>query len=371
MKASVGPVAWTGSRFVAVSGGAAVLTFISSIDGVTWQQSPLALPGSLTHPGDVFLRGLAAGHDEAAAVGLTVTKVGASGDPNINAGMAWISSDGTNWTAVADPSFRPTRAGASIDLTAITPAAEGWIAVGEEVGPCNSEGCGLESARAAIWTSSDGLGWSRAPAVTALETAYMSGVAHGPAGYVGVGSAVDETVPPGEPGKTPTRGAVWTSRDGQAWSRVAEGRIPREAAGSGFGAVAAGPGGFIAIGTPSTGDGFTVLWSADGSSWWPAVGDFSGAGAPESIAVTPAGYLLVGYAPTPAVRRFLPTPSPAPTPVCPSFMWTSSDGRGFSCVANSPSDVSFKPGSGAASEDVEVLVGADSDGGAVWVRGLP
>jgi hypothetical protein len=367
MKASISPVVWTGSRFVAVSGGEGILNFITSADGQTWQEESPALSALLTHPGDVFLRSLAAGRGGVAAVGLTVTKIGA---PNTNAGMAWFSTDGTNWTAVADPSFRPTNPADSIVITAVTPAGEGWVAVGEEDAPCQSEGCGLEITRAVVWTSSDGLHWTRAPAVAAFETSVMFGVARGDLGYVAVGAAVDETKPATAPAAT--RSAVWTSTDGRSWSRVPDAGLPHSSGDGSIEAVAAGAGGFVGIGQnlADIGSSGVAWWSSDGRTWKRAAGDFSGAFL-SSLAVTPTGYLVIGSPAAVTFPGLTPTPSPAPAPACPSSIWSSSDGRAFTCVEGPPPDDSLKPLSIAASSSLEVLVGEDTSGGAVWVRTLP
>jgi hypothetical protein len=367
MKATVGSVAWTGSRFVAVSGGAGVSTFLTSVDGQTWQEGSPALRGLLTHVGDVYLWGMASGPTGIAAVGLTVVKLGA---PPVNAGIAWFSTDGLDWTTVADPSFRPTIAGDSIVLRAVAPAADGWVAVGEDDGPCKSEGCGLEITRAAVWSSPDALHWTRAPAAAALDTAFMSGVAHGGQGFVAIGSAADKSRPASGPGETPTRTAIWTSRDGVNWTRVAQAGIPQQISESGLEAVAAGPGSFVAIGSKSAGDGIAAVWSTDGSTWTPSAGDFSGA-ASTSIAATPGGYLLVGSPPGPPSPFLRSSPTPAPTPACPSLIWSSVDGRVFTCAAGAPSDDSFVRLAIAASPSLEVLVGEDASGGSVWVRRLP
>lgn len=61
-------------------------------------------------------------------------------------------------------------------MQTVTSTGQGLVAVGWDQG-------------AAVWTSSDGITWSRAPHDDAFGEAWMSGVAHWGPGLVAVGGA--------------------------------------------------------------------------------------------------------------------------------------------------------------------------------------
>jgi hypothetical protein len=224
-----------------------------------------------------------------------------------------------------------------------------------------------------VWTSPDGLHWTREPAVAAFEHAYMSGVAHGDGGSFAVGAAVDKLRPPSDPVKSASLAAVWTSSDVKSWSRVPDAGIAHSSNDDGMLGVAAGAGGLVAIGSVTGADRISgaAWWSADGTTWKQAIGDFSGSYLLGGVAVTPTGYLVIGSPVISMAGSPSPTPSPATARACPSSIWSSLEGRAFTCVEGPRAEDSFKPLSIAASSSLEVLVGEDTSGGAVWVRTLP
>ena len=111
-------------------------------------------------------------------------------------GAIWVSATGENW-AEAELTAG-LRQGDSASIAAIASGPRGTVLLG-------SVCCGEE--RAAAWFSEEGTTWERVPLpVDAAET-YVTDVAAGPDGFVGVGTAGG-------------RMAVWTSSDGREWVTV-------------------------------------------------------------------------------------------------------------------------------------------------------
>jgi hypothetical protein len=172
--------------------------------------------------------------------------------------VIWTSPDGLSWTRVPDS---PTFERGTIE--AVTAGGPGYVAVGSEiVGTL---------AVAAVWTSVDGVAWERAPAGSGFDLggpghfndgrvhAAMTDVVAGPPGLVAVGSACTPT------GGT-CRAAVWTSKDGIAWARVADNPVFD---GSMYG-VASWAGGLVAVGGDASGKGVRAWTSIDGTTWTAA-----------------------------------------------------------------------------------------------------
>jgi hypothetical protein len=121
---------------------------------------------------------------------------------------------------------------------------------------------GTSAQQAAVWMSSDGLSWSRLPNTPDLanDSTNLEDVVAGGPGLVAVGSARTE-----EGG---TDAAVWTSTDGVTWSR-----IPHDAAvfggsgNEGIRAIAAGPEGLVAVGYNHAYSEGAVWTSIDGIEW--------------------------------------------------------------------------------------------------------
>jgi hypothetical protein len=166
------------------------------------------------------------------------------------------STDGLHWTAVRplDTEGLPYL-GQVITQTVEGPAgllAVGWNNVGVCGGPPTVGG---------LWTSPDGLTWSRVQLPADFASASVYTVDAGSTGYVATGTLKD--------GATQ---AVWLSGDGRSWRRsslpTAFGKVVVDGAtdfSAGYvvsGAVLGGEGcGGAALLTPS------LWWSADGKSW--------------------------------------------------------------------------------------------------------
>ncbi len=216
----------------------------TSADGLAWSRVPhdeAIFGGS----GSQFLTSLAAGGPGLAAVGADTS----GGDHDA---AVWTSVDGSSWSRV--PHDEAVFGGPDYQvMEAVSAAGPGLIAVG-------NDGSGGDW-DAAVWTSADGLIWSRVPHDEAVfgggDHQAMFGVAAGNQGVVAVGSSGGDA-------------AVWTSADGFVWSRVAH----DEAVFGGVGqlvmrGVAAGGPGLVGVGyDTSGGDWDAAVWiSVDGFVW--------------------------------------------------------------------------------------------------------
>ncbi|MGI9622458.1 MAG: sialidase family protein [Acidimicrobiales bacterium] len=216
-------------------GDAAVWT---SVDGITWSRAP--------HDETVF--------GGAAMSSVTVGGPGLVAVGGTSAGAAvWTSVDGITWSRVPHDE---TVFGGDADMGRVTVGGPGLVAVGPKF---------LEGA-AAVWTSADGLAWSRVPLdEEVFGGASIGDVTAGGPGLVAVGSAWLEAEDRGV-------AAVWTSVDGLTWSRV-----PYDEAMFGPGdehwmaAVVVGGPGLVAGGWFANEDLYdqgTAVWtSVDGLTW--------------------------------------------------------------------------------------------------------
>jgi photosystem II stability/assembly factor-like uncharacterized protein len=268
----------------------------TSTDATAWRRIPnLPAPDS----SDI---------DAAVAVGSTLLAVGSAG----GSAAVWRTDDGGRTWALTTPTAPP--AGSTERLTAIAAVDGGYVAAGYTQDA-------LAVRTASFWRSTDGSTWTRvaAPVETATEVTGLAGsggvvmavgisgnerrgtaaawrstdggsswtrlssadlsdgrmlaVAAGSGGFAAVGENVDQTA-----------AAAWISTDGSTWSAVPD----QDAFANGglqmvVEAVAADPGGgFVADGWRSdAGNGSAVVWrSPDGRTWTrlPQDNAFSGAG---------------------------------------------------------------------------------------------
>jgi len=339
-----------GSRFVGGDYATAAAVWTSS-DGVAWsrvEQDPAVFGGWNMEE----MQAVAAGPQGLVAVG------GEYPGEDWDAAV-WTSPDGLNWSRVPDdgvfggPGWQR--------MHAVTAGGPGWVAVGYD-----DSG---EDWNAAVWTSPDGVAWSRVPHDEALfggenDQEIFGVIAAGP-GLVAVGA--DDDSP-----------AVWVSPDGLSWEKLASDRF---SASPGFAeadlvmrAVAAGPMGLVAVGhrdpweaeNPVEETDAAVWVSSDGLSWVLVSEDSSTFGGPsdqEMVAVTAGGPGLVAVGSDHAGGDGN------------AAVWTSPDGTTWSRVAD---DAVFG-GSGdqqmagvAAAAPGLVAVGLDGPGGsdadaAVWL----
>ncbi len=200
-------------------------------------------------------------------------------------------------------------------MLSVTAGGPGLVAVGSDGHPDDEEDRQLDTsaADAAVWTSPDGFTWSRVPQDESVfggkgEQRMLSVTSGGP-GLVAVGSV---TVEPSEFDEN-RDAAVWTSPDGITWSRVPHDKAVFAASdcrgfcdGSrwadgyeammsvtsrGHGLVAVGASGFDQLGSDAA-----VWTSPDGITWTPVLDNeaaFRGDGYDRMFSVTVAGSGLV------------------------------------------------------------------------------
>ena len=337
-----------GPGFVAVGiGGSSDLDAAvwTSPDGLSWTPVPDedAVFGG---EGDQWMFSVTAG-------GPGLVAVGAERTTDFD-GAVWTSPDGLSWTRVPhdETVFGGDYGQEIVDETSGGP---GLVAVGSD-GPSSA-------ARPAVWTSPDGLTWSRAPrdqiASDADERSLMSAVTRGGPGLVAVGQI----------GEFPsTSAAVWTSPDGVTWSRVPhDDSVLGGEGGYKMEAVTAGGPGLVAVGThrPVPTESDAAVWnSPDGIVWSRASADgarFGGEGSQRMRSVTLVGSSLFAAG------------SSEDSDLDAAF-WVSSDGITWSRLEDD-SEVFGGDGTqgvigATASDQGLVAVGGDNGGAAIWVAAI-
>jgi hypothetical protein len=209
----------------------------TSEDGVSWSR----LPGRIGTSGDIFA--VAPGGPGLVAVG--------------SFPGAWFSSDGETWERASVPPVPPDvylgddGKHPQVYLSDVAKGADRLVAVGQTLLDDNTYGV-------VVWTSGDGRSW----ADVAVQDAFPAGsqifdLTGGPDGFVAVGQV----------GST---AAIWNSADGRRW------RLYFPGPGVRLHSVAAGDGGYVAVGTNlgCTGDGQScssreavVMTSVEGETW--------------------------------------------------------------------------------------------------------
>ena len=339
-------VVWTGQRFLAAGtlddGSTGIL---DSSDGQAWHSQPGFGPGSR-------VQGFAVGPAGILAVGAQDSDA-----------RSWFSADGLTWKAAPETAaLRPAK-NDSLEMEGAVPTPGGWLAVGQEQLSCQFD-CGSWAAvRADVWTSKDGLTWVREPASSALANAGMTGVVKAGPGYVAAGGAPDKAT--GTEG--PVHAAIWTSADGSTWTRVKDGPVfhappgTDQTFGVAISGIAASGGRLVAVGSvASQGDVGSALawWSDDGRAWQRATGERFLYGQLWHVASVPGGFIGAG---------------PSGPDSCLGGIWSSADGKAWSCVAADPPFDNTVATDAAASPTLELVVGYDPSGGAsiLWTRPVP
>jgi len=235
-------------------------TIFTSSDGVNWTR--LAEDDPASNLGTVLIYGVTDGGPGIVAVG-----TGCEDDAEQCAPYptVWTSSDGTSWNRSSpDPDvFGETGA-----LEDVVNTEYGLIAVGGFY-TFDEETALIQPT---VWLSPDGIQWERvwqgeaydftsAPVITHSESGFQSLAANNEGRVVGVGSAVN--------GRGDFVGAIWTSTDGRDWERIDKDSEMFASTTDSYVAiqdVAAGPGGFVAVG--SDGGTEVAIWhSPDGLTW--------------------------------------------------------------------------------------------------------
>ena len=294
-----------GAEYTEAEGDVAVWT---SLDGRAWSRVP--------HDESVFggeglqyPLGGAAGGPGLVAVGVDE----AGGDPDA---AVWTSPDGLVWARV--PHDEAVFGGNDLQtMTSVTTGGPGLVAVG-------ADGSGGDWVLA-VWTSPDGLNWERLP----LNGAALGGssgqraerVVAWSGGLVAVGEAICEEG---------YCAAVWTSVDGIAWTRTPHDESvfggPETQA---MEAVAVGGPGLVAVGFDGSGGDFdAAVWtSVDGVAWARVPHDEAVFGgehvqAMSDVVAVGGGFVAVGRDDSPAGVSLA--------------VWTSPDGLTWTRVPHDP-----------------------------------
>jgi hypothetical protein len=289
------------------SGGDADAAVWTSPDGIAWSRVPhdeavFGGEGDEGDSGGQEMSGVTVGGPGLVAVGWGGT--GRAEHASYRDAAVWTSPDGITWSRVPQDEavFGGER---NQQMTSVAIGGPGLVAVGRE---------GLRGeTNAAVWTSSDGITWSRVPHDEAVFGGEgwqaMTSVTAGGPGLVAVGS--DQGFD----------GAVWTSPDGVTWSRVPhdEAVFGGEGNQEMSGVTAGGPG-LVAVGwdMPLGGNRDAAVWtSPDGITWSRVSQDeavFGGERWQAMTSVTVGGQAARSR-PFSGMRRCGPLPMASPGPV--------------------------------------------------------
>ena len=288
--------------------------------------------------------------------------IGWNFDPKAGGPGIWHSPDGRTWQrAQVDFGASPAEANAH-RIVAVAGGPRGYVIVGYVIAGFSTRAPAI-TARAAAWTSPDGVTWTRAVDSADMDVGPcqhtgeepscggMRGVTPIGSGYVAVGQARSN---PGDR----SRPAAWTSPDGITWTRSDAGLTF-----DGFlSGVTAGGAGLVAVGTICQPSCFNVspgvaATSRDGSTW-----TFSPvAGANELDGVAFAG----GHTFALGVR------SQDVDPRAELQLWRTDDGLAWQRVTGLPSipdATSYRNVDVAAADDRLVVVGSAEVTGADGFR---
>jgi hypothetical protein len=292
--------------------------------------------------------------DEASVSRVTVggpglVAVGSVRAPKGRDAAVWISADGTTWSRVPDD--EAVFGGRGIqEMNDVTPGGPGLVAVGRDSSIVGSDTYAL----AAVWTSVDGITWSRVANDDGVfgratgkpnDVFGMSAVTAGGPGLVAVGGRggeSDEVVRSGQYIFHRSVGAVWTSADGTTWTRVPHDRAAfgewhartHDGLSASMTDVTVGGPGLVAVGTVYRGErgfGHGAVWTSPDGVHWTLADDEIEAVVLTAVAAGGPGLVAVGLAvetPTP------PTAGPMPPVV--AAVWTSTDGTTWTSVPPQP-----------------------------------
>jgi hypothetical protein len=263
-------------------------------------------------PGDQEMSSVTAGGPGLVAVGQDWSRAYGS------RAAVWTSVDGVKWSRVV----HDEAVFGDASVFSVIEGGPGLVAVGStEPGDNRSMPFNVD---AVVWTSVDGLTWSRVPHDETVfggsDDQHMWSVTAGGPGLVAVGTDGSDA-------------AVWTSVDGFTWSRVPhdETVFGGGAEQSMFSVTVGGPG-LVAVGWDGSDEDFdAAVWtSVDGITWFRVPHDetvFGGDSTQTMEAVTVGGPGLV------AVGRDGPgSDSSPPAPSSHAAVWTSIDGITWSRV---------------------------------------
>ncbi len=280
--------------------------------------------------------------------------------------VVWISPDGVSWSRV--PHNEAIFGGdGEQQMFSVTVGGPGFVAVGSDATLNNEEG------DAAVWTSPDGVSWSRVPHNEAIFGGEghqrMVSVTVGGPGLVAVGFDAPA-------GNEEGNAAVWISPDGFTWSRVPhdEGIFGGRSEQKMLSVTVGGPG-LVAVGSDGHSDDASdhridplaadaAVWtSTDGFTWSRVPHDeavFGGDGEQRMVSVTAGGPGLVAVG---TVSGEIDGANPGRENTD-AAVWTSPDGFTWSRVPHDKAvfGVSFDHVEGATGQEQMLSVIAGGPG---------
>ncbi len=252
-----------GPGLLAVGSSSSSAVVWTSVDGATWSRA-LGDDGASGTGYSRWMRAVVVGGPGLVAVGgersISVDPSGVPIDDDSDDDAAvWTSVDGSVWTRVPhnEDVFGSAR------LWTVVAGGPGLVAVGDDL----QQDAAGERGSVGVWTSKDGLSWSRVTVDDSVfAAATVENVVAGGPGLVAVGHTGSEwDYVEGFPDDD-WDAAVWVSPDGMSWSRV----VHDESVFGGGGQVAmfdvtvGGPG-LVAVGGGN--QGAAVWTSRDGLLW--------------------------------------------------------------------------------------------------------
>jgi hypothetical protein len=170
--------------------------------------------------------------------------------------VSTASTDGLHWTP--GKALDAGDIDSRVYMSEVVEGPVGLLAVGRNPAAM----CGGPPTVKALWTSPDGQTWTRVSLPADFASARVYTVDAGSAGYIATGTLKDEVTP-----------AVWVSADGRSWRRAA---LPKPTSGVVVDGATAFAGGYVISGAHPYEIGCgeseyvpSLWWSADGNSWTP------------------------------------------------------------------------------------------------------
>jgi hypothetical protein len=265
-----------GPGLVAVGSDDGDAMVLTSVDGVTWSRVPHD-ESVFGGEGDQRMRSVTAGGPGLVAVGWNGDGFADVSDFDA---LVWTSVDGITWSRVPhDEEVFGTAL-----MESVTAGGPGLVAVGSD------------DEDAAVWTSIDGFTWSQVPHDETVFGGVGSQAIHdvtvGGPGLVAVGGDINDAT------DLASKAAVWTSVDGITWSRVPDDEsVFGTGGGSTMLSVAVGGPGLVAVGaSPGPANlSVTPVWTSPDAITWTQVPDHvSGRGAMTSVTAGGPGVVAVG-----------------------------------------------------------------------------
>ncbi len=248
-------------------------------------------------------------------------------------------------------------------MNAVAYHGDRFVAVG-------SESSGADE-HAAVWISTDGVDWNRIPHDEAVfggpQGGVMSDVTAGGPGFVAVGTiwnwaGVENSEQSAEP-------VVWTSPDGEVWTRIEDVDVLGDAEFVGMNSVIAGGRGLIAVGWDFNRERFegnAAVWtSVDGISWSriPEQGAEFSRARMQDIAPYVDGYVAVG-----AGRGQLSVGTRGCNDeICPEAAWTSPDDIDWTRVESDAFVSDWSTMSSVATSGTDIIAVGDQGDAAIWI----